>query len=113
MSFAFRLTRPLRYAAHYLKPSTGITGLKVHENPIPHLTETYASTLKLVQSLPASSAYRQGVEAITNHKLNIVKTSDGDVPALESKIGEGQIEELIAVAEGELGLIAKMIEWKA
>ncbi|KAF5370211.1 hypothetical protein D9615_010049 [Tricholomella constricta] len=106
----FRLTRPLAQA---LKRSTGITGLTVHPNPLPELTKTYESTLSVLSTIPPSSVYRQGVEALTLRKLKIVQAANGDVAAVEKQLDEGQIEESLDIASDELKLAAKMVEWKA
>ncbi|KAG6902883.1 hypothetical protein C0995_010052 [Termitomyces sp. Mi166 len=106
----FRATRPL---ANVLKRTTGLTGLAVHPNPLPQLTKTYEETLSVLASIPPSSVYRQGVEALTLRKLNIVKNANGDVAAVEKQLDEGQIEEALDVASDELSLAAKMVEWKS
>jgi NADH dehydrogenase (ubiquinone) 1 alpha subcomplex subunit 5 len=109
-----RLTRPLLQQA-LRKSSTGITGLAVHPNPLPELLKTYESTLSLLSSLPASSVYRQSVEALTQRKLNLVRyaTPDGGVAAVERALDEGQIEEALDAAGDEYRLVEKMVEWKA
>ena len=107
----FRLTRLL--FQQVLKTSTGITGLKVHPNPLPALLETYRETLTRLSDIPEVSVYRQGVEALTKRKLSIVERANGDVQAVEKELDEGQIEEAILVAQDELSLVSKMIEWKA
>jgi len=106
----FRLTRPLFQA---VKTSTGITGLAVHPNPLPALQKTYESTLTALAALPATSVYRQGAEALTQHKLNILKGANGNVEAVEKQLNEGQIEESLEIAQDELSLVGKMAEWKA
>jgi NADH dehydrogenase (ubiquinone) 1 alpha subcomplex subunit 5 len=106
----FRLTRPLFQA---LKKTTGITGLPVHPNPLPELTKTYESTLTVLASIPSTSVYRQGAEALTRRKLQMVQGANGDIAAAEKQLAEGQIEEALAVASDELNLAAKMVEWKA
>jgi len=106
----FRLTRPLFQA---LKQSTGITGLAVHPNPLPDLIKTYESTLSILSTIPQTSVYRQGTEALTRHKLNMVQTANGDISAAETKLNEGQIEESLEIASDELELAQKMVEWKA
>ncbi|KAJ3576653.1 hypothetical protein NP233_g294 [Leucocoprinus birnbaumii] len=106
----FRLTRPLFQA---LKQTTGITGLAVHPNPLPELTKTYESTLSILSTIPQTSVYRQGTEALTRHKLNIVQAAKGDIRAVETKLNEGQIEESLEIANDELELAQKMVEWKA
>lgn len=106
----FRFTRPLRQV---LKSTTGIHGLNVHPNPLPELIKTYESTLSTLTTIPQTSVYRQGVEALTRHKLNIAKTANGDVSAVEKQLNEGHIEESLDIASDELSLAAKMVEWKS
>jgi NADH dehydrogenase (ubiquinone) 1 alpha subcomplex subunit 5 len=107
----FRLTRPL--FNQLLRTSTGITGLAVHPNPLPELTKAYESTLTLLSTIPSSSIYRQGVEALTQHKLKIIQDAKGDVAQVEKQLDEGLIEQALDVANDELNLVSKMIEWKA
>tara|TARA_B100001121_G_C18273237_1_gene427218 strand:+ start:101 stop:448 length:348 start_codon:yes stop_codon:yes gene_type:complete len=64
-----------------------------------------------VKQIPASAVYRQTVEATANHRLGVLG-SGASVAELETKIGEGQLEELIEEAKDELELIPKMAEWK-
>jgi NADH dehydrogenase (ubiquinone) 1 alpha subcomplex subunit 5 len=106
----FRLTRPLFQA---LKQSTGVTGLAVHPDPLPALIKTYESTLTSLEAIPATSIYRQGVEALTLNKLKIAKEANGDVAKVETALDEGQIEQSLDIASDELKLAAKMLEWKA
>ena len=106
----FRLTRPLFQA---IRSSTGLTGLAVRPNPLPELTKTYESTLHLLSTIPETSVYRQGVEALTKNKLKIVQEANGDIAAVEKRLDEGLIEQALDVAEDELSLVSKMIEWKA
>ncbi|KAL4069581.1 ETC complex I subunit conserved region-domain-containing protein [Scleroderma yunnanense] len=107
----FRLTRPL--LQQVLKKSTGITGLAVHPNPLPELVQTYESTLSVLSSAPPTSVYRQSVEALTRHKLNIIKGVNGDIAAAEKQLDEGQVEESLEIAKDELKLAKNMLEWKA
>jgi NADH dehydrogenase (ubiquinone) 1 alpha subcomplex subunit 5 len=105
-----RITRPLFQVA---KSTTGITGLAVHPNPLPELSKTYQDTLSLLSSIPPSSVYRQGVEALTQRKLKILERANGDITAVEKELDEGQIEESLDIATDELKLVSNMIEWKA
>ncbi|KAF9241333.1 Ndufa5, NADH-ubiquinone oxidoreductase subunit [Melanogaster broomeanus] len=107
----FRLTRPL--LQQVVKKTTGITGLAVHPNPLPALAETYQSTLSVLSSIPATSVYRQGVEALTKHKLNIVQSANGDIATVEKQLDEGQVEESLDIANDELKVAQNMLEWKA
>jgi NADH dehydrogenase (ubiquinone) 1 alpha subcomplex subunit 5 len=106
----FRLTPRLCQA---LKRSTGVTGLAVHPNPLPQLIKTYESTISALSSIPQTSVYRQGTEALTRHKLSVVQAVNGDIAAAERKLDEGQIEESLDIASDELELAQKMVEWKA
>ncbi|KAJ5915904.1 ETC complex I subunit [Penicillium verhagenii] len=60
----------------YLEPfaPTGLTGLFTHPSPRPTLIFLYTNTLQKLQSFPESSAYRQSVEALTRHRLQIVES---------------------------------------
>ena len=107
----FRFTRPLLTAV--TKRSTGITGLKVHHDPLPELKKTYESTLQTLSAIPSSSVYRQGTEALTQHKLKVLERANGDITAAEKELDEGQIEEAIMIAKDELNLVGNMIQWKA
>ena len=106
-----RASRPLLQQA--LKSTTGLTGLKVHPNPLPTLVSTYQATLARVSEIPSSSVYRQSVEALTQRKLKLVQDANGNVAAAETALDDGQIEEAIEVAQDELSLVGKMIDWKA
>lgn len=110
-SIMFRLTRPVLHQV--VKKTTGITGLAVHPNPLPELAGTYQSTLSVLSSIPSTSVYRQGVETLTKHKLNIVQGANEDIAAAEKQLDEGQIEESLDIAKDELKLVENMLEWKA
>jgi NADH dehydrogenase (ubiquinone) 1 alpha subcomplex subunit 5 len=107
----FRLTRPLFQAVR--KTTTGITGLSVHPNPLPELTQTYEATLSALSAIPPSSVYRQGVEALTKRKLSLIQEAAGDIAKAEASLDEGQVEESLLIAHDELKLVGKMAEWKA
>jgi len=107
----FRLTRPLLNQLR--KSTTGITGLNVHHDPIPELTNIYQSTLTMLSSIPETSVYRQGVEALTQRKLKVVQSANGSIPEVEKQLDEGHIEESLDIATDEMNLVSKMIEWKA
>ncbi|KAG2366586.1 NADH2 dehydrogenase, partial [Suillus spraguei] len=107
----FRFTRPL--LQQVTKKTTGIVGLAVHQNPLPELFNTYNSTLSVLASIPSGSVYRQGAEALTKHKLNIVQGANGDISIVEKQLDEGQIEESLDIAKDELKLAENMLVWKA
>lgn len=60
----------------YLEPfaPTGLTGLATHPSPRPTLIYLYTTTLQKLSKFPESSAYRQSVEALTRHRLQIVES---------------------------------------
>ena len=60
----------------YLEPfaPTGLTGLITHPSPRPTLIYLYTSTLQKLKSFPETSAYRQSVEALSRHRLQIVES---------------------------------------
>lgn len=98
--------------------TTTIHGLAIHHSPFPHLVATYNSTLHLLQSVPEGALYRRSVESIIHERLDIIKKFGGDgaesdITAVEDTIGLGCVEELIVMAESELKLAGKMLEWKA
>ena len=107
----FRVTRPLFNQIR--KTTTGITGLDVHANPLPALAKTYEKTLTALSAFPATSVYRQGVEALTQQRLNIIKNANGNVEAVEKQLGLDHVEEALDIAQDELNLVRKMAKWKA
>ncbi|KAL5614434.1 hypothetical protein BROUX41_004539 [Berkeleyomyces rouxiae] len=64
-----------RLLARYLEPGTqtGLTGLYTHPTPRSTLLFLYSRTLERLGALPASSLYRQSVEAVTKHRLGLVE----------------------------------------
>lgn len=104
-----RLTRPLYQSLR----SIGPTGLGQHPNSLPELIKTYESTLQILSAIPQVSIYRQGVEALTARKLNIVKEVQGNVALAEKQLDEGFIDESLNIASDELKLAVQMVEWKA
>ncbi|KAK0523101.1 hypothetical protein OC834_003023 [Tilletia horrida] len=103
------------------KQTTEIFGIDVHPSPLTELRDTYSRTLSTLQALPQGTVYRQATEALTNHRLSVVESALGQgkivdedaIKTVEDKLELGQIEEVIMQAHDELGLAAKMIEWKA
>lgn len=98
--------------------TTGLTGLPINPRPLPHLLSLYSSTLSILSQIPASAVYRQAAESITKERESIINTlrgteSEADIEAIEIAINQGVIEEVIDIAEGELKLAGKMLEWKA
>jgi hypothetical protein len=88
----------------------GHTANNQHHRPCP---SPQPDPCPVLEAIPSSSVYRQGTEALTQRKLDILKAANGDAEKVEKELNEGMIEEVIKVAEDELSLVAKMIEWKA
>lgn len=61
--------------ARYLHPGdpTGLTGLHAHASPRATLLFLYRATLAKLAPLPATSVYRQSVEAVTKQRLAAVE----------------------------------------
>ena len=58
----------------------------------------------LLQGVPEDAPYRVNVEALYKHRLKLCETHE-DVPKVESALGLGNIEEVIAMGYDELNLI--------
>merc|ERR1719198_2105711 len=102
------LARAVAYAG---RKTTGIVGVPRAADPIASLVATYKETLGVTAAMPADSAYRKNVEALTTSRLNVVeKTTDFD--SIEAQIGAGQMEEVMEQASHELSLAKMMTEWK-
>lgn len=100
------------------RTTTLLTGLQVHPAPLPALLKTYSKTLEIVSQMPPSAVYRQSVESITKERIALIEQFRGeggekDIEVVEEKIGMGLIEEIVLMAEGEMQLAEKMMEWKA
>eukprot|EP00041_Stephanoeca_diplocostata_P039790 m.1637835 g.1637835 ORF g.1637835 m.1637835 type:complete len:126 (-) comp26247_c0_seq1:220-597(-) len=96
---------------HAARRGTGIVGLAKHGSPKAALISLYNDTLGVVESMPAGAAYRKNIEILTNNRLKIVSSTE-DVDEIESRIGAGQIEQVVLQAEREFELAQKMKEWK-
>ena len=97
------------------------------------LCNLYTKTLSVLQRMPREAAYRRQIEQIVQQRLQVVQ-AEASVPAIENKIGCGQVEELIdqvrrlllcmiydnldlpplccTQAERELSLAHKMEDWQ-
>jgi NADH dehydrogenase (ubiquinone) 1 alpha subcomplex subunit 5 len=73
-----RLLATVKSASKFLEANTptGLTGLTTHPSPRPALIYTYRQTLKTLAQLPRSSVYRQSVESLTKHRLEIVESTE-------------------------------------
>lgn len=86
--------------------------MNVHPDPLPALASIYTSTLSVLGGLPSTSVYRQATEAITQHRLKLVQSANGDIAKAESGLGS-MVEQAIEEAKDEQKVAAKMTEWKA
>lgn len=64
-----------RLLARYLEAGqpTGLTGLWTHRSPRSTLLYLYDTTLDKLKAVPETSLYRQSVEAVTKHRMDLVK----------------------------------------
>ncbi|CAG8952392.1 hypothetical protein HYFRA_00001139 [Hymenoscyphus fraxineus] len=105
----------------YLEPNTptGLTGLNTHPSPRSTLLYLYSRTLDKLSEFPESSLYRQSAEAVTKHRLSIVKSvvPEGLEAWRESakKIMEARPESFVAednIGGNVVSLIGKMTKEK-
>lgn len=61
--------------------------------------------------MPESAAYRRYTEQLVRERLALVE-AEKDPASLETKIGAGQLEQVIRQAENELVLARRMVNWK-
>ncbi|KAI0890314.1 ETC complex I subunit conserved region-domain-containing protein [Annulohypoxylon maeteangense] len=75
MRSSFRLLAAVKPGARYLEPGvpTGLTGLWTHIAPRSALLFFYSKTLEKLERFPEASLYRQSIEALTRHRLAVVK----------------------------------------
>ena len=86
---------------HNPKVTTGITGLPVIPNARVILKDLYEKILTDVQQFPPNFGYRIDLENVINHRLTII-SQETECGRIEDRIGDGQIESLIADARNEL-----------
>ena len=109
-----------RFAARQLAPAlfvrqkttTGIVGLEVVPDAKPVLLGLYAKTLSMLEGVPAEAQSRKVITDYTKARMAVLKSTD-DIPTIESKIGGGQVEQLIEQAKDEISLIPKLIAARA
>lgn len=105
--FLRRVARPLMMMAR-VKETTGIVGLDVVPNAREVLIGLYTKTLEEIKAVPEDEGYRKAVESFTRHRLQVCQ-EEKDWESIESKLGCGQVEELIEEAQDELKLIGHMV----
>ena len=106
--FVFAIARPLLAK---VKVSTGIPGLKVLPNARDVLIDLYTQTLRDVKGLQGvkhGNYYRAAMEAMVKARLKVCQ-EEHDWEAIESRLGFGQIEDLVDQAREDLALVRKFI----
>ncbi|EME38227.1 hypothetical protein DOTSEDRAFT_161036 [Dothistroma septosporum NZE10] len=75
MRAASRLLASVQKGAQFLEAGTptGLTGVQTHASPRTTLLYTYHTTLEKLKQFPEHSVYRQSVEALTKHRMQIVE----------------------------------------
>ncbi|KAF2163935.1 hypothetical protein M409DRAFT_25712 [Zasmidium cellare ATCC 36951] len=76
MRAALRLLASVQRSSQFLEPGapTGLTGLFTHPSPRTTLLYVYHSTLEKLKQFPEHSVYRQSLEALTKHRMEIVES---------------------------------------
>lgn len=87
-----------------VKKTTGLTGLAVDPKATTNYTNVLLRLKRDILTIPESAAYRVVLEKTVAERLAIVKAATS-VEEIETKIGAGQIEELIIQAKKELDII--------
>mmetsp|Transcript_29476 Transcript_29476/g.82323 ORF Transcript_29476/g.82323 Transcript_29476/m.82323 type:complete len:147 (+) Transcript_29476:73-513(+) len=91
-----------------VKKTTGITGLAVVPNGTEVLRFLYEKIHKEYSvDFPEDYAYSSMIKKLMKKRLAVL-AEENDWRKVEERIGDGQVEELIEAAEGELTLAAKM-----
>ena len=131
--------RPAAVSAFVNEPAVGVCLLTLDHAQSAGLTLTVASTVVLLDPVLDTSIEDQAIARVHRigqsvpvtairlcqgwcpassddpslrwRGLDVIDANE-DPAAIEAKIGSGQIEELVAQAKDELGLIPKMKEWK-
>jgi NADH dehydrogenase (ubiquinone) 1 alpha subcomplex subunit 5 len=90
------------------KATTGLVGVPVVDNGRDVLLDVSQRVLDLVsRHVPETAHYRRQVEAVYGRRVEACKAHES-VEGVEAALGEGQVEELIRMAEEEVKLIPKM-----
>ena len=105
----------IRYSSTAMIPykhTTGIVGIEA----LPNAREALATVVKemlaqVKKKIPEGTGYRKIVEATYKSRLDIIEKTLNPTD-IESSIGVGQIEELVAQAKDELRLVSQMASWK-
>ena len=94
-----------------LKITTGLSMVDVEPFPRLKLMKLYYMTLDEIRDIPDSYTYKNIVEEVTKHRMEIVD-SNKNVRDIEKKIAWGIVEELIIQAHNELKLMKLVKQYK-
>ena len=94
-----------------LKISTGLAFLDVEPFPRLKLMKLYYMILQEYRDVPDSEGYKQIIEELTKHRMEIVDTNL-NIREIEEKISHGIIEDLIVSAHNELKLVQILKQWR-
>ena len=102
-----------RYMEHEgpLKMATGLAQLDVEPFPRLKLMKLYYMTLDEIKDIPDTYEYKQVVEEVTKHRMEIVDSTKS-IRDIEEKISWGIVEDLIVQAHNELRLMKIVKAWK-
>ena len=97
----------------YHKATTGIVGMPLDEQSREHLKEKLTTILNALEAhgIPASAAYRRGIEERCREKLTALSSLETSDEELERLFGR-QLEQEIKMCDDELQLIPQMAQWK-
>ena len=94
------------------KTSTGLVGLPVDVNGRANFIAACEEVLANVRAaIPEDAQYRVDTEALYGYRMGVAQGSTDELH-IEAEIGQGQLEELIQVANDELKLADKYAEWR-
>jgi len=103
------LARPWDVSASAGKTTTGLVGVPVVPDSVAALEAASNRVLALVaKHVPETAHYRRQVEAVYQGRLAACKAHPGSPEGVEAALGEGQVEELLLMAQDEERLIPKM-----
>lgn len=94
-----------------VKKTTGLAGLAVDPNGRANYLTLLERLHRDLRTLPETAAYRFALEKTVVNRMNIVKSTES-IADIESKIGAGQIEELIVQGNKELNLISSLKQYQ-
>jgi NADH dehydrogenase (ubiquinone) 1 alpha subcomplex subunit 5 len=95
------------------KIATGISGLKVDPSARSNLLKLYEELKGKLCQLPEDYVYKREMMGLLENRNKMIKNEAFSDLDLETKFGEGQLEELVEQAQEEIKLLEKLsTEWK-